>query len=465
MKAIKIYSKVCALILCALFISCEDYLEIEAPDHKVVSQTVFDGDGTAESAMTGIQNQLSSVVFSSGGIGSITLLSGLSGDNLMPVYETNIPYMEFEGHEITPDNFKNAGLWSSAYNMIYMTNSLLEGLSNSGSVSKEVEERLRGEAKFVRAFVYFYLVNLYGDVPLVLQTGYQANSLVSRDTKAVVYEQIVNDLEDALDLLQDTYTTGDRTQITRAAALSLMARVQLYLQNWSEAVTYSTQIIDQGQYEILEDLDQVFLANSRAAIWQLSPEGRGDGTTNTNEGSTFIIHPVFYFLAQFKLEPSFVTSFDSEDRRLEHWIELDSGTGFHYPHKYKVQMSTEDNSEYSMVLRLAEQYLIRAEAKAMMDDLSGAIQDLDVIRVRAGIPSIAETNPDIGKTELLDLIIEERNKELFTEWGHHWLDLKRTGRAQNVFGESDTWENTDVFYPIPEAERVKNPNLTQNNGY
>lgn len=465
MKALKNYTKVCAVFLCSLLISCEDYLEIEAPDQKIVSETVFEDDQTAESVMKGIYNQLSSVPFSSGGIGSITLLSGLSGDNLMPIYETNIPYMDFERHEIAPDNFKNAGIWSSAYNMIYMTNSLLEGLSNSSSVSKEVEERLTGEAKFVRAFVYFYLVNLYGDVPLVLQTGYQDNSLVSRDPEDVVYDQIVIDLNDALHLLQDNYTTGERTQITRAAALSLIARVQLYLQNWNEAVTYSTQVIDNGEYEILEDPDQVFLANSREAVWQLSPEGRGDGTTNTNEGSTFIVHPFFYFLAQFKLEPSFVTAFDSEDRRLEHWIELHSGAGFHYPHKYKVQISTGDNSEYSMVLRLAEQYLIRAEAKAMMDDLPGAIQDLDVIRERAGVPSIEETNPDIGKTELLDLILVERNKELFTEWGHRWLDLKRTGRAQNVFGETDTWENTDVFYPIPEAERVKNPNLTQNNGY
>lgn len=464
MKAIKKITTVCAVFMCSLLVSCEDYLEIEAPDHKIVSETVFDSDETAESVMTGIYNQLSSASFSGGGIGSITVLSGLSGDNLMPTYETNIPYMEFERHEITTDNFKNAGIWSSSYNMIYLTNTILEGISNSGSISKEVEDRLTGEAKFVRAFVYFYLVNLYGEVPLVLQTGYQANSVVSRDPEAVIYEQIVNDLSDAINILGDNYTSGERIQVNRVAALSLMARVQLYLQNWGEANKYSTLAIDNGQYEILQDLDQVFLANSREAIWQLSPEGRGYGSTNTNEGSSFIIHPFFYFLAQFELEPSLITSYSSGDQRLEHWTELHSGTGMYYPHKYKVQFSTEDKSEYSMVLRLAEQYLIRAEARVMLGDLSGAIQDLDVIRERAGIPTIAETNPGIGKTELLDLIIEERNKELFTEWGHRWLDLKRTGKAGDILG-STTWQDTDLLYPIPESERVKNPNLTQNNGY
>ena len=465
MKAIINYSKIGALFLCALLISCEDYLEIETPDHKMVNQTVFESDETAESAMTGIYNQLSSALFSSGGVGSVTVLSGLSGDNLMPIYETNIPYMDFERHEIALDNIKNAGLWSSAYNMIYMTNSLLEGLSQSGSVSKEVEERLTGEAKFVRAFVYFYLVNLYGDVPLITTTDYQANSLAPRDSKEDIYEKILIDLQDASEVLNEEFSSGERTEVNRFAALALLARVHLYLENWSKAEKYSSLVIAHSEYQILQDLNDVFLANSEEAIWQLSPYGRGLSLTNTPEGSAFIIDPFFYFLAELKLSNTFVESFDPEDQRLSSWIGYSDGLGVYFPYKYKIQNSTGEALEYSMVLRLSEQYLIRAEARAKMGDLNGAIADLDVVRERAGLSSVMEVQTTIDQAELISLIMEERNKELFTEWGHRWLDLKRTDLVHPISDSTNGWENTDVFYPIPESELIKNPNLTQNDGY
>ena len=451
----------------SLLISCEDYLEIEAPAHKITSETVFSTDETALSAMTGVYNQLASIFFSSGGPASVTVLAGLSSDNLSPIRSTNLPYMEFEQHELSPDNSRNSNLWSSIYNMVYMTNSILEGLENSDDLSEDLSRRIEGEARFVRAFSYFYLVNLYGEVPLILTTDYQTNALAERDNEEMVYQQIITDLETAIELLGDTFLTGERTHVNRYTAVSLMARVQLYLGNWQKAEIMSSEVIAQSEtYEILDDLDLVFLANSREAIWQLSPEGRGSTLTNTNEGGSFIIHPVFSFLAQFKLTPSFVASLNDEDKRLSNWIAFHERTGFYYPHKYKIQNSTEEVTEYSMVLRLAEQYLIRAEARARQDDLSGAIEDLDKIRERAGLDLISTISPEINKEELLLLIIEERQRELFTEWGHRWLDLKRTSLAGEVLGSANPlWQETDALYPIPEQERIKNPNLTQNDGY
>lgn len=466
MKNIKNIQVVLLVTFCALFMSCEDYLEVETPDHKIISKTLFSSDETALSAMVGIQNQLASVFFSSGGPSSVTVLAGLSGDDLMPIYETNLPYMEFDRHEILPDNSRNLQLWSSAYNMIYMTNALLEGLADSPNVSEGVKNRLQGEARFVRAFTYFYLVNLYGDVPLVLTTDYKINAQVERNPKEEIYAQVISDLETAVSLLPAGFTTGERTQISSYAATALLARAQLFVENYQEAEEQSSRLIEEAaELKILEDLDEVFLANSEEAIWQISPQGRGFNITNTYEGSGFIIHPIFSFLAQFKLNPEFVASFVDEDQRLEDWVELHAGTGFYYAHKYKIQNSTGEILEYSMVLRLAEQYLIRAETRARQGDFAGAVADLDVLRERAGLELISNIKPGIGKDELLDLIIEERKKELFTEWGHRWLDLKRTGRAGEVFAGSSTWEETDLLYPIPESERMKNPNLTQNDGY
>ncbi|MCM8570297.1 RagB/SusD family nutrient uptake outer membrane protein [Gramella jeungdoensis] len=455
------------LILPLLFISCEDFVEVEAPDNKLVSDVVFNNDATAESAMTGIYNQLFLADFSSGQRTSVTFLSGLSADNFQNIRSSNITRMEFEQHEITPDNPGNLDIWASAYNIIYLTNSLLEGLNNSEQLSSELKTQLEGEARFIRAFSYFYLVNLYGDVPLIVSTNYHDNQLASRTSSAEVYEQIISDLEIALDSLSSEYKNGERTTVNKFAAASLLARVHLYLEDWGAAERLSSEVIDQNEtYEILEDLDQVFLANSKEAIWQISPLGGGGQITNTNEGSLFIIDPIFSFFAVIKMEEGFVEQFDQEDQRLSNWIGYNEELDAYFPFKYKVWSSNElPILEYSMVLRLAEQYLIRSEARAKQGDLIGAIEDLDVIRIRAGIASVEESNPGIGEEALLDLIMKERQKELFAEWSHRWLDLKRTDRANDVFGSNPMWDPTDILYPIPSQEREKNLNLSQNPGY
>src|SRR5699024_9452423 len=127
---------------------------------------------------------------------------------------------------------------------------------------------------------------------------------------------------------------------------------------------------------------------------------------------------------------------------------------------------TGEISEFSMVMRLAEQYLIRSEARTQLGKLTGAIADLDKIRKRANLDLIINLKPSIDKGTLLDSIQVERQRELFSEWGHRWLDLKRTGTVSEVLSTKKSfWEDTDALYPIPEEERSKNPNLTQNIGY
>ena len=233
------------------------------------------------------------------------------------------------------------------------------------------------------------------------------------------------------------------------------------------AEAFSGKIIaETATYGILSDLDQVFLANSREAIWQLSPIGRGSTRTNTNEGGSFIIHPTFPTLSNLKLAAGMVAIFSAQDKRLSHWTAFHEGANGHYPFKYKIRNSTAAITEYSMVFRLAEQILIRAEALARMGHIGEAISQLDIIRARSGLELLADTDPGIGKEALIRAILEERRKELFTEWGHRWFDLKRTGSAGEVLGGSrPLWQDTDLLYPIPEGERKKNPNLGQNPGY
>src|SRR5690606_28078371 len=107
---------------------------------------------------------------------------------------------------------------------------------------------------------------------------------------------------------------------------------------------------------------------------------------------------------------------------------------YYFPYKYKISSGQDPWNEYPMVLRLAEQYLIRAEARAHQNKLPEAIADLDAIRERAGLLSIANIKPGIGQAELLDAILQERRVELFAEWGHRWFDLKRTAQADAILG-------------------------------
>jgi len=115
------------------------------------------------------------------------------------------------------------------------------------------------------------------------------------------------------------------------------------------------------------------------------------------------------------------------------------------------------------VLRSTEQYLIRAEARAMLDDLNGALTDLNTVRTRNGLTTIISP---VSKDSCLILIEEERKKEFFTEWGHRFFDLKRWGQLDQVMSAlKPTWIATASLLPIPQNEINRNPALLQNPGY
>ncbi|MBI6116837.1 RagB/SusD family nutrient uptake outer membrane protein [Salegentibacter maritimus] len=456
------------LILASIsFLSCEEFLEVDAPENKIVSEAVFNSDETAASAMSGIYNELFRAAFSGGWENSVTVLSGLSSDNLKTIRENDLNLREYSENNIQPNNSRNLALWSSAYSIIYMTNSILEGLEASDNLSEGIKTSLEGEAKFVRAFTYFYLVNLYGEIPLILSTDYRENSLATRNSEEDIYQQIITDLNTSRDLLDDNYRHGDRTGVNRSCALALLARVHLYKENWEEADLASSEVISNTQqYEIISDPNQVFLANSKEAIWQITPEGRGGPLGFTNEGSIFLFLSIAPGITKVALTEELVNSFVERDQRLHDWIGFNEDTQNYFVNKYKDRRSINEILEFSMVLRLAEQYLIRSEARVMKNNFAGALADLDVLRVRAGLPILSANNEELSKEELLDTILEERRKELFTEWGHRWLDLKRTNKADYFLPpSSEDWENTDIYYPIPAQELMKNPNLTQNPGY
>ena len=142
------------LLYISILSSCEDFVEVAPPNDRLVSQSVFDNETSARSAMQGIYNQLMIVYYSNGGENSVTNLAGLSADNLETIRPTNPTYLEFQKKEILPDNSRNLELWSGAYNIIYLANSLLEGISRT-NLNEDLINELEAQGKFMRAFSYF----------------------------------------------------------------------------------------------------------------------------------------------------------------------------------------------------------------------------------------------------------------------------------------------------------------------
>jgi hypothetical protein len=455
-----IHKEIFSLILLALLpsVGCEELISIPPPDTEIVRETVFDNDNTALSAMAGIYNKLAS---SNSPIIGITLMEGVYADELISYAGPAYPSVPFYVNTVTPTNGTVSSIWAGCYNIIYYANAVIEGLKNSGGVSVEARKQLSGEALFIRAFVHFYLVNLFGNIPYILTTDYEVNAKVSRLSTSEVYDKIIQDLLQAKVLLVSGYPTANRVRVNKHSATALLARAYLYNQDWVNAEAQASELIDNGsQYALEVDLNNSFLKESEEVIWQLIPP-----YGYTYEGSIFILTAPPTGVA---LRNSIIEAFEPGDLRKEKWtdsIMSPSGlTKWFFAYKYKIKYE-DTKTEYSVVMRLAEQFLIRAEARAMQNKLIGlnsAESDINIIRARAKLDgTIAST-----QQELLTAIRKERMVELFIEYGHRFFDLKRWGMLDAVLDPiKPNWDKTDALLPIPQSEILANPRLKQNPGY
>lgn len=492
MKSKIIKRGLCLLAFTTVF-SCNKLVEVPAPVTELTSSNVFAENSTAAAVLTGVYAELSGngSAIATGSIAELSLGAGLSADELS-LYgggsnTTDLPllasYLDewtagLPHDDLTYDS-NSASYWSIFYQELYVVNKALEQLNISNSLTPAVKQQLTGEAKFLRAFFYFYLVNLYGDVPLTTSSDYKGNAVLARSSTKLVYQQIVADLVSAQSLLSNGYVAADaetgtteRVRPNKWVATALLARAYLYTGDWADAIKQSTAIISNSSVYSLAALNSVFLKNSSEAIWQLQPVNVGWNTwdalvfvlppSGPSPGSFIGTHPVY-------LSPELESSFEPGDQRNIDWIGnvTVSGTTYYYPYKYKSATINAPVTEYTMVLRLGEQYLIRAEAEAENGDTGDAITDLNTIRNRAGLPAYAGAT---DKTSLLAAILHERQVELFAEWGHRWLDLKRTGNIDAVMTvvaptKGTTWNPDWALYPLPLYDITQDPKLTQNPGY
>lgn len=466
---------VCFIVLAAF--GCKKQLEVGQPVTSLTSADVFSNDKSTASVLTGIYSQMNGItgytlnsVILYGALSSdeLTLFPGAGNSTFTQYYTNNL-----SAQSIAPD------FYYTAYPIIYTTNSVVENLNAASKLTPALRQQALGEAYFMRAFCYFYLVNLYGDVPLAITTDVKINSVLPRAPIATVYKQIINDLKSAQSLLSIGYRDGsllnstiERVRPTKWAATAFLARVYLYTSDWTDAAAQATNVINNTALFNLSDLNSVFLANNNEAIWQLQPVNGGE---NTPDALTFIIPQTgLSGIRPVSLSLRLLKSFEPGDQRLTNWVGkfIDPTTTpnnvYYYAYKYKVDSINAPVTEYEMVFRLGEQYLIRAEAEAYGagGGLSGALADINKIRLRAGLPAIAS----VSNSDLLNVISHERQVELFTEWGHRWLDLKRTGKVDSVMKivtpvKGGVWNTNYSLYPISLPQLKADPHLSQNSGY
>ncbi len=448
--------------------SC-NFLDVGSPPTQVVDANVYSADASATAGVLGIYIGLTSRGTAAPGIANDAALStflGLAADELL--YATTT-YDEYRLNQVNPAGNGPSLLWSQAYVNIYQCNAAVAGLTASTTLTASLRTQLLGEARFLRAFNYFYLANIFGDVPLVLTTDYTTSSALPRAPKADVYAAVVADLLEAQKLLSATYpVANERTRVNRAAVTALLARVYLYQQNWAAAETQATTVLALSTLYSLPALNLTFLANSQEAIWQL----RRAGTVSTNTAEAAYFVPASLTVAPtatYQMTNTLYNAFGTPDNRRTTWTNTYAvaGNTYRYPLKYQQRVSTANAgaaTEYSVVLRLAEQYLIRAEARIRQGSIATGIADLNAVRARAGAAALPTT---LSAAEALLAVENERRLELFTEWGHRWFDLIRTGRVAAVLGpyKGTTWDANDNVWPIPATQLLANPTLTQNPGY
>jgi hypothetical protein len=451
------FKNLCLLLLLFGMVSCEK-LDVDTPDHLLTGELLFQDPNAVEAALVGIYASLRDKVLLTGSSQGLSNLLGNYTDELDYYSTFGLPEEQFYLNTLAANDRLVTELWNKSYNQIYAANAILEGVEGSPYFTTEEQAMFKGEALFVRGMIHFYLLNLYGDIPYITTTNYLENKRASRQPTAEVYALVIADLMQAKELLPEMDNTGEHLRPTTHTAIALLSRIYLYMEKWEEAEQFATEVIGNNGWE--SNIENVFLKTSASTLWQFSPD---ETRKNTLEAQTFLV-----FAAPpstLALSDNLAAAFEPADLRKEHWVgEVSDGTKtWYFPYKYKLGFGTNSSEEYSIVLRMAEQYLIRAEARVRKGDIMGAKDDINKIRTRAGLGNTTATS----QSELLAAILQERRIELFTEHGHRFFDLKRNNQLDAVLGLiKPGWNTTDALLPIPADELLTNPNLQpQNPGY
>ena len=515
----KIFKYFFTLAFCFSIVGCsnleEDALsQLEPGERSVDLQTV-------ETTIAGAYGHLDARAFMSRGLGLTTMLRSDMVDIGNP--STNAERVEHDQFTVSaanplilnPSNPERS-FWPRLYQVVRGANETLRELEALEEQDPGVKEEIEARARFIRAFAYYHLVRLFGDVPYLDETTTTADaSIASRTSVDIVYESIVADFEYAKEWLPDS--RANRTLPSKAAAGAYLASVHLTRGDYQSAYNEATDVIDnKGLYNLDLEPDYRNIFHAENTDLSLEPIFIIDFVgTNIDDESRDYLAAFTGFFGQATYYPSggwsvmvpaqaVFDTWDDGDYRKQVNFDAEAvdnngnvisytafssldGRNANRPHisKYtamagdlpQANTSGRDSHSNYQLMRFAEVLLIAAEAAAELGNTSEAAQYVNMIRERArngdgtGAPSSAPA--DIS-TATVDDVLEERRLELAFEQ-KRWYDIVRRKMGDEVFGpngfetELQGTQNfdssRDYLLPIPPLEITNNPNLTQNPGY
>lgn len=437
----------------------------QKPQTAIASEDAIINKKSADAALNGLYSELQSGDY----YGSeIQIISGVTSDNSQSVGTWDF-YREMDTYVTNPGNLENRNFWAQAYATINHANNIIAKVPDLDNVSQADKDRIMGQAYFIRGLAYFDLTKTFGGIPGVY--GTKGVPIVTKPSKEVTYpsrsslkdsyNQVESDLKEAESRLDGF---NDPTRASEAAAKALLSRLYLSLRDYSNAEKYASEVINNYSFKLVEDFASIFIdEKTSSAIFELAfnssdQEGLRNWWFPSSRGGRgdIALHRSF---------AKMVLSRPNDERG--NLIGYDKNVGVYYPEKYQ-KASNGDNFQ---ILRLAEMYLNRAEARAQQNDLNGALDDLNKIRNRAGLQDTTGTGVS-NKDEVLGAIYHEENVEFFEE-GHRWYDLLRTGRAMKVLQNIDRKNGEPVsltdkgrrVFPIPAHDIDANDNIEQNDAY
>ncbi len=440
-----------AALLFMTALGCDSLLDLE-PSQSISDATAYETSEAIQTALIGTYDGLSDDDQYGGSYLYLADLLGQDGDVFWSgTFEQ--PEEAFQKNFRTENSFVTA-VWTESYETINRVNNIL---ANINVADDDIRDRIEGEAKFIRGITYFELARVFGKswndgdpsgnlaVPLVLEPteSITEESFVSRNTVQQVYNQVINDLTDARDLLPasngffaDTY-----------AASAILSRVYRQQDEWTSARDEASRVIESGNYVLLDNYTDAFANSSNTSedIFAIQVTGQ-DGSNDMN---LFYAPDADGGRGDVDIQQVHLDKYETGDERLDQFYQDGNGV----VRTAKWQNSVDGNIG---VVRLAEMYLTRAEANLILGESVGdtPANDLNEVRNRVGlIVNPAPTVEDVRDERFLELAFE----------GHFLHDIKR--REGSLTGAGLDWDANELVYPVPQREMDANSNLTQNAGY
>jgi len=437
-----------AVVLMGSLTACNSLLDQNPPDSIPTENSITDARG-ARAAIAGAYDGLRGATEFYYGA-EFSTFGDLSADNVSSVGISS-SYELIDRHELRANNSPVGDVWEDIYEALNRVNVIIEAVPPLTDLEETEKDQILGEAYAIRALNLHNLTKFWGDVPmpLVSPKSVEEASQITRTPAADVYAQINADLAQAETLVTET---GPATRVTTGFVDALQARVALYQEDYGAAVANADEVLAQG-YTLADDFTSLFDA-----------EG-----TDTPEDILKLIFTAeqFMWLGYYytssdlggdgSVGPSqhLIDLFDPADVRGT-WSIFGDTEGEASGLKFPTTIGAEDFH----VIRLAEVLLIKAEAQARENDLVGAVDTYNPIRVRAGLAPHTLGAEVTTQADVLAEIDLQRQLELAFE-GDRWPDLVRTGRAVEVLGIPEF----QTLYPIPQTELDVAPGITQNPGY